>query len=174
MLGESRLPPSGFFVWTTTLEKILTLDNLRKRNVVVVECCYMCKKSVESIDHLLIHCEVARELWISILNLFGVDWVMPIQVSNLLVTYRCWLGCGNIMEVWRVTPLCLMWCLWRDRNAQSFEDIETSMSYGGSCSTFYIPGYQHIIACLFLVLQIFWTFVHCFFLIRGFSCILLV
>ena len=50
-----------FFVWTTALEKILTLDNLRKRNVVVEWCC-MCKNNGKSIDHLLIHCKIAREL----------------------------------------------------------------------------------------------------------------
>jgi hypothetical protein len=33
----------AFFVWTATVGKILTLDNLRKRNVMVMECCYMCK-----------------------------------------------------------------------------------------------------------------------------------
>jgi hypothetical protein len=32
----------------------------------------MFKKSGESIDHLVIHCEVAKEFWSSILNLFGV------------------------------------------------------------------------------------------------------
>jgi hypothetical protein len=47
----------AFFVWFAALGKILTLDNLRTRNVVVVEWCCMCKKSGESIDHLLIHCE---------------------------------------------------------------------------------------------------------------------
>jgi hypothetical protein len=49
------------------------LDNLRKRNIVVVEWCCMCKKSGESIDHLSLHCEVARELWSYILKLFGVE-----------------------------------------------------------------------------------------------------
>jgi hypothetical protein len=44
---------------------------------VVVEWCHMCKKSGEPIDYLLIHCEVTRELWSSILNLYGVEWVMP-------------------------------------------------------------------------------------------------
>ena len=53
------------------------LDNLRKKNVMVVEWCCMYKKIGESIDHLLIHCEVAKELWSSILKLFGMDWVMP-------------------------------------------------------------------------------------------------
>jgi hypothetical protein len=86
---ESQGSLSGsFFVWTTAIRKILMLDNLRKKNVVVVEWCYMCKKSGESIDHLLIHCAVAIELWSSILCLFGVDWVMPRWVIDLLVSWR--------------------------------------------------------------------------------------
>jgi hypothetical protein len=35
----------------------------------------MCKKSRESIDHLLLHCEVARDLWSLIFQLFVVTWV---------------------------------------------------------------------------------------------------
>jgi hypothetical protein len=31
----------------------------------------MCKMSEESINYILIHCELARELWSSILDLFG-------------------------------------------------------------------------------------------------------
>jgi hypothetical protein len=46
-------------VWTTAHGKILTLDNLRKRRVIVVEWCYMCRRSGEPIDHLLLHCKVA-------------------------------------------------------------------------------------------------------------------
>jgi hypothetical protein len=61
-----------FFVWITALGKILTQDNLRKRNVVVVEWYYMSKKSEEFIDHLLLHCDVAREVWSYIFILFGV------------------------------------------------------------------------------------------------------
>jgi len=63
----------AFFVWTTDLGKILTHDNLQKRNVVVIEWCCMCKKSGESIEHLLLHCEVARDLWSYILTFFGVE-----------------------------------------------------------------------------------------------------
>jgi hypothetical protein len=71
------LPRMAFFVWTATLGKILTLDNLRERNIIVMEWCYMCKTSEESIDHLFLHCMVATELWSMILQLFGVVWVMP-------------------------------------------------------------------------------------------------
>jgi hypothetical protein len=43
----------------------------------------MCEKSGEFIDNLL-HCEVARDLWSSLFNLFGFDWVMSRRVKS------CW------------------------------------------------------------------------------------
>ncbi len=33
----------------------------------------------------------------------------------------------NDLEVWRLAPLHLMWCIWRERNARSFEDREIVM-----------------------------------------------
>jgi hypothetical protein len=50
----------------------------------VIEWCCLCKKSGESIDHLLLHYEVARDLWSYILILFRVEWVMPRTVLELL------------------------------------------------------------------------------------------
>ena len=65
-----------------------------------MEWCCMCKQSGESINHLLLHCEVARALWSVVLTLFNVTWVMSGGVADLLV---CWRDqCGNISakEVW--------------------------------------------------------------------------
>ena len=42
------------FVWT---RENLTLNNLRKMNVIVVDWRCMCKSKIENIDHLLLHCE---------------------------------------------------------------------------------------------------------------------
>jgi hypothetical protein len=91
----------------------------------MVEWCYLCKKSGESIDHLMLHCDVARELWSYLLTLFGVEQVMPRRV--LLYSWGGWVGCGTVKEIWRLALLCLMWCLWRERNVQHFEDVETSI-----------------------------------------------
>jgi hypothetical protein len=74
----------AFFVWTAALGKTLTLNNSRKRNVIVMELCCMCKKCGESSGFFLLHCEVATELWSAFLQLFGVDWVMLRRVSDLL------------------------------------------------------------------------------------------
>jgi hypothetical protein len=39
---------------------------------VVVEWCYMCKKNRESVDHLLLHCEIASALWHTIFSRYGL------------------------------------------------------------------------------------------------------
>jgi hypothetical protein len=81
--------------------------------------------SLESIDHLFLHCEFAIELWNSILQLFGVDWVMPRKMSNLLGSWRGQFGTRHALQIWKLASLCLMWCLWREWNAWSFEDRES-------------------------------------------------
>ena len=48
----------AFFGWLAALEKIITMDNHQKQYAVVVDCCYLCKRNRESVDHLLLHCEV--------------------------------------------------------------------------------------------------------------------
>jgi hypothetical protein len=63
----------AFYVWTMTIGKIPTLDNLWKRNVMMMEWCYMCQHCAESIDHLLLYCEVATELWNVFLPTFWIE-----------------------------------------------------------------------------------------------------
>jgi hypothetical protein len=75
----------------------------------------MCKKSGESIEHLLLHCKVARDLWIYIFTSFGVEWVMPRRVLDLLTSWGDSFGYGPAKEVWQF-PLYLMWCFWWERN----------------------------------------------------------
>ena len=45
MICHSKVPPRvAFFSWSASLGKILTTDNLRKRRVLVLYWCYMCKR----------------------------------------------------------------------------------------------------------------------------------
>jgi hypothetical protein len=117
----------AFFGWTIALDKILAHDNLRKRSTVIMEWCCMCKKNGESVDHLLLHCEVATQLWNYVFSLFGVEWVIPQSFLNLLA---CWnrVGGRDISKViWRMVPLCIIWCIWQERNARTFEDKKCSV-----------------------------------------------
>lgn len=44
-----------FLMWTVALGKILTANNLRRRNIILVNWCCMCKVDGENIDHLFLH-----------------------------------------------------------------------------------------------------------------------
>ena len=115
----------AFFVWTAALGKILTTDNLRRCGIIVVNWCCMCKADGESVDHLLLHCPYAKELWDMIFGLFGLQWVMPKTVLDLMY---CWHGSvGRHSVIWNAIPHCLMWCLWREHTARTFEDCELSV-----------------------------------------------
>jgi hypothetical protein len=52
---------------------------------------------------------------------------MPRMVLELLKSWGSAIGCGHAKEAWRLAHLCLLWCIWREPNAQLFEDVETSM-----------------------------------------------
>jgi hypothetical protein len=127
-IWKEKVPPRiAFFSWTAALGKLLTIDNLRKRHLIIVDWCCLCKSSGESVDHLLLHCSLAWELWSMVFGLFGVCWVMPGQVLQLWAGWQICVGDTKNLVVWRMVPHCVMWCLWRERNARHFEDSDRSI-----------------------------------------------
>jgi hypothetical protein len=116
----------AFFAWAAALGKILTLDNLRKMRVIVIDRCCMCKKNEGFADHLLLQCEVVCVLWNAIFSRFSLSWVMPRWVVDL---FACWWTGGRSQSavVWKMVSCCLLWCLWRERNDRQFEDKERTI-----------------------------------------------
>ena len=113
---------------TAALENILTIDNLRKRQILILDWCCMCKRNGESVDHLLIHCSIASDLWSMVFTLFGIHWVMAKKVVDLLAYWQGKLGRHRNSTIWMAVPHCLMWCIWRERNNRHFEDLERSVA----------------------------------------------
>ena len=81
----------------------------------------------EFVDHLFIHCPVAKDLWSMVLGLSGVICVMPKSVVELLASWQDRFGRHRNEHIWMVIPHCLMWRLWRERNSRYFKDKERSM-----------------------------------------------
>jgi hypothetical protein len=52
---------------------------------------------------------------------------MPQSVMGLLTTWGAFRGHGLAKNVWRLVPHCVLWSIWRERNARLFEDVETVM-----------------------------------------------
>ena len=82
----------------------------------------MCKAAGETIDHLFIHCSVARELWSLVFSVFGVWWVLPCHVLELLTCWSVNFKRYKSAAIWELIPHCILWVIWRERNARSFED----------------------------------------------------
>ena len=74
----------SFFLWTATRGGILTIDNLVKKNLPLVNWCCLCRCDEETVDHLLLHCKFASALWSEVLIMFGVQWVMLDIIVSLL------------------------------------------------------------------------------------------
>jgi hypothetical protein len=82
--------------------RIPTIDNLGRRGFTLVNWCCLCKKNEEIINHFLIHCEYTSDLWLLVLNTFGVSWAMPNNVQELLHFWKIH-GQGHSQEaIWKV------------------------------------------------------------------------
>ena len=55
-------PKMGFFAWEASWDKVLTLDQLKKKGTPLANRCSLCEEKEETIDHLLIHCSRAKML----------------------------------------------------------------------------------------------------------------
>ena len=101
---------------------MLTLDQLKRRGITLVNRCFLCKEEEETIDHLLVHCSRAKMLWNLFLAIMDYNWVFPLTVRQTLFA---WQG-ANVgkkrKRVWMAAPLCLFWTLWLERNRVAFEN----------------------------------------------------
>ena len=92
----------------------------------MVNRCNLCKESEELVDHILIHFVKTRELWTFLLAFFGVTWLFPNSVRNLLLQWKVKGLPKKIRAVWRLAPICLFWCVWKERNRRTFKDEDLS------------------------------------------------
>ena len=116
-------PKVSFFTWEASWGKVLTLDQVKKRGQALANRCYFCQAEEESIDHyLLLHCEKTRVLWEMPFTLFVVSWVFPSSVRETLLGWNGFLMGKSCKIVWRASPLCIFWKIWKTRNKITFED----------------------------------------------------
>ena len=61
-IWKQKVPSQvAFFVWIAALGKCLTIDNLQKRKVWILDWCYMCECNGVTVDHLAF---IVQSLWI--------------------------------------------------------------------------------------------------------------
>lgn len=85
----------------------------------------MCQCSVKTVDHLLLLCKIAFNMWSVIFKMIGIHWVLPWTVIALLFGWRNWFR-EHSSDIWNLVPSCLMWIMWKESNKHTFENFESS------------------------------------------------
>ncbi|XP_042945525.1 RNA polymerase sigma factor sigF, chloroplastic isoform X2 [Carya illinoinensis] len=70
--------------------------------------------------------QFASEIWNYFFNKMGLVWVMPGRVEDLIASWKGITGTQQIAALWRMAPICICWCIWRERNERIFKDHERS------------------------------------------------
>ncbi|XP_047335900.1 uncharacterized protein LOC124939472 [Impatiens glandulifera] len=84
-LWKIKLPSRiTLFAWEAIHGGILTQDKLKNKGFRLANRCVICESFEETINHLLLDCHMAKEIWSLIQNIINLQWEMP------LIMGECW------------------------------------------------------------------------------------
>lgn len=69
----------------------------------------MCKGSGESVNHLMLHCPVATELWSLVFGLLNIYWVMPRSLKEMFLSWSLYKR--RRKGFWEAVPLGVCWTI---------------------------------------------------------------
>ena len=81
------IPKVNSFIWLLVHNKLLTAENLRKRQIAGPSRCTLCNSDLESTVHIFLQCSVSKQVWMSILPL-GTPFRPPDSFNQLLVNWN--------------------------------------------------------------------------------------
>ena len=95
--------------------------------------------------------------------LFGIQWVMPHTILELFEAWQGKFVRHRHIDVWKLVPHCLIWCIWRERNARSFKGCERSLL---ETKSFFLHSlwmeYGFFSFFLFFLFYFSWPLIFCF------------
>jgi hypothetical protein len=92
-------------------------------NFEMTKVCALCDQAVETLNHLLAHCVVAREAWFKVLRQLGWQHLTALPTST---TVQWWLTSRKRLAKARrrgfdSLVLLVAWSLWLERNSKVFD-----------------------------------------------------
>ena len=114
-MWDVRVPPKiHFFLWLIAHNKILTRDNLAKRQQLDNLTCVFCAEN-ETVDHLLFECVVAKAIWSEVQKLTNLG-ASPMNMSVITSMWKD----ETRYVVENVIHAAICWTLWLVRNDSFF------------------------------------------------------
>jgi exonuclease III len=145
---QLSIPKVNFFFWTLMHNKILTGDNMEKRNIVGPHRCALCNNNFETSQHLFMDCTFAKEVW----GLFLQDFQIIIPPQNSVAElFASW----NLIypqripsksfwtKIWTAMPKYVCWQLWLTRNQMIFkEERHSPLQVAAKAKSFLLEAAQ--------------------------------
>ena len=118
-------PRCKFFIWLVVHNRVWTADRLAKRNLPHPESCPLCDQVDETINHLLVGCVFARQVWTLVLEQIGLLLVAP--QHNVSRFSRWWKRSiaavpKEIRKGLNSLIILVAWEIWKHRNSCVFDN----------------------------------------------------
>lgn len=81
----------------------------------------MCKDQVEIVAHLLLNCPFASKCWRWLCVKLGLITALSNYIKSLFQSWPLLLKESNLSQIMEVSPSCLVWEIWKERNCILFE-----------------------------------------------------
>lgn len=82
--------------------------------------CLFCYWDIESAIHILLYCPFAWEIWCGIAKDFGVNFIGPHNLIDLLLGWKLKAFNCFSKRLWKVVPVAVCWAMWRESKNQAF------------------------------------------------------
>jgi len=125
LLRKAHAPAKcKFFIWLVQHDKCWTAARRRRHGLQDDDSCVLCEQAPETIDHLLIQCPFARELWFNLFSKLGWEPVSPSAQDRQLAAWwtvarKCIRKDGR--QCFDSVVILVSWMLWKERNNRMFE-----------------------------------------------------
>lgn len=123
-------PKCKFFAWLIIRNRIWTSDRLAARGWPRNPYCPLCRRSAESVHHLIVECRFSRRIWYAIANLVSLPQLAPRLWPTSASVKEWWIAlegmCGVPTKGVRSLLLLVVWEIWKERNERTFQRKERS------------------------------------------------
>lgn len=112
------------FVWRLIQDRIPTLPNLKRRNIINQEeadFCRLCEeKEEESIMHLFFNCRFASQIWKLVMDWLDFQLTPDVYVKDQLTKFANSFH-EKSKEIWQIFWHGVVWHIWKARNRMIFK-----------------------------------------------------
>ena len=138
LIWKTPAPPRvKFFWWLVMHGRCWTADRRFRHGLQESNSCALCDQAPETLDHLLLQCPFARELWTRCLRSLHLQHRVKVQEGAVL---DWWISSRKhipkeVRKGFDSLFFLVGWLIWKERNARTFNGVSKSPAIWKDWST---------------------------------------